>query len=110
MSDVGEIAGAVGGIANLLRPLVEDAIANKIDKEHQDHVNEIQEAFSNRDPDKLWNVLAGMCNEAGYPPTPSGGVGANRCSISYELLHSLVLCTADAIQLRKYCVKLVNKG
>jgi hypothetical protein len=115
-----EIATAVGGVAGIIRPLVERAVADAIDSEHQNNENKIQEAFISRNPDDLWAISDKLLLDAGHPPTPAGRTGADKTSehlsdspdritdgffISSQLLHCFLLSTGDGVQLRKYLIK-----
>lgn len=104
-----EVAGAISGITGIIKPLVDRAVAESIDKEHQNYENDIQNGFMGG-PDALWTVLQRLLLDSGHPTTPGGGSGENVPAksgrfIDDESLHSLLLTAADCVQLRKYLVK-----
>jgi hypothetical protein len=110
---IGEIAGALGGVLGIVKPLVDRAVAETIDKEHQNHEEKIQDAFMQGNADALWAVTYELLLDSGHPPTPSGRTGSENIApsnvpgrfISNELLHDLLLTAADNVQFRKYMVK-----
>jgi hypothetical protein len=106
MSDVGDVAKAVTSVADVLRPVIEEAIAEKYDKEHFNYVNEITKDFST--PDALRELTFRLCVTAGRPPATIGDV---RVEIGAAELQSLLLIAADAIRDRKYIVRtLAQRG
>lgn len=100
MSDIGQVAGAIKSVADLLKPLVEEGLAQRYDKEYHESIVTIQNAFAENslDSDAFRIFIDRMCNEAAHPLTPTGDIKLGR----RELLHSLLLIAAEAIRDRKY--------
>lgn len=105
MSDVGEVAHAIGSLADVARPLIENALAEKYDKERRENVDDVQDAFVRRDPDALHRVCWRLCNDANHPPTATGDV---RMAVEPGVLHALLLCACDAIYGRRALVRLME--
>lgn len=106
MSDVGEVAGAVHSIADLLRPLVETAIVEKYERQRINYGNAISNAFLGT-PDDMWAVACRLLNDCNHPATPSGGNGA-LIGIPREMLFNLLQVAADSIRDRNYMVKYIE--
>ncbi len=105
-SPVSAVANAVASVSNLLRPLVETAVAEKYERKHLNDINQIQHAMVYDSPDELWSIAQRLSNECGHPPTPTGGHG--KC-VPVGLLHALLLCAAEAIRDRNYMVKVIDQ-
>lgn len=101
MSDVGAVAGAVTSVVDAIRPFLEEGLAQRYDKEYNENIIKIQEAFIKNDPDGLWSTSCELLNSSGHPPTPAGLVQDN-FTIPRSLVHSLLLVAADCIRERKY--------
>ena len=106
------VATAVSSVADLIRPMVEEHLAQKYDNEHRERVIEWQNALADANfvtrADRMWELLHRMLLDAGYPPAPTWGTGAN-VSVPAALLHALALATMAKVRDDKYIARMIQK-
>lgn len=107
MSDVSEIAGAVSSVSDLVAGILDRADRDGPQKELNENINRIQNAFAENDldSDSFRLFVSRLCNDAGKPLTPGGDVHTAR----REYLHSSLLAIAELAYARKIIARIVAK-
>lgn len=105
MSDVGEVAGAVTSITDLIGGILSRQDRDGPDKEFNENIRTLQEAFANNqlDSDNFRLFLDRLFIQSGAPLTPTSDPGVGR----RELLHALLLNTISLIKERRYTARYV---
>jgi hypothetical protein len=107
MSDIGEVAGAVSSVSNLVDGILTRADRDAPDKEQHEYIVKIQNAFADNtlDSDEFRCFIDELCNKTGSAITPTRDPGTGR----RELLHALLVNTVALIHERRLTAKLISK-
>lgn len=103
MSDVGEVAGAVKSISDLVGGLLERADRDGPDKKLHENKDNIQNAFARNSLDDQWALYYRLFSDAGYSPTPGGTVGETDREFRHHALHA----AAELIYAKQIIARLV---
>lgn len=107
MSDLGEFAGAVKSVSNLVDGILSRSDRDGPDNEKEENIVTLQNAYAKNelDSDQFRLFIDRLCNKSGNPITAQGDVGAAR----RELLHVLLVNTINLIHERQLTSRAFNK-
>lgn len=89
MGDVGEIAGAVKSVGDLIGGILSRADRDGPEKELNENITKIQNSFANANLDEQWIIAYRLLNDIGNPITPGGSLGDTERQFRHNALISL---------------------
>lgn len=89
MGDIGEIAGAVKSVGDLIGGILSRADRDGPEKELNENITKIQNSFANSDLDQQWVMAYRLLNDVGNPITTGGSVGDTERQFRHNALISL---------------------
>lgn len=106
-SDVGEVAGAVKSVSDLVDGILTRADRDGPDKEQNEFTTILQNAFAGNqlDSDEFRLFIDKLLNLTNNPLTPTGDIGFGR----RELIHALLVNTISLIHERRLTARLINQ-
>ncbi len=105
MTDVGDVAGAVKSISDLVDGILTRADRDEPDKEHDDNITRIQNGFATANLDDQYVLSYKLLVNAGLAPTPSRDVGESERSFRHEFM----IAVANLIYERKLAIRALSK-
>lgn len=105
MSDVGQVAGAITSVSNLIDGILERADRDGPDKELNESIIEIQNSFANNDLDEQYRIMYKLFTNIGHPPSANGNVGGSE----REFRHSSLLIATELKYARQIISRLISK-
>lgn len=102
-SDIGEVAGAVSSVSDLIGGMLERADRDALEKEFNENIIAIQNSFADNNLDAQYRVMYKLFSDAGYPPTPGGSVG----DAERQFRHTSFLIASQLIHERKLISRLI---
>lgn len=106
MTDIGEVAHALGSISDLIGGALSRADRDEPEKERNENANKVQNSFANNSPDDQWAMAYRLYNAAGSPLTP-GLVGKDG---DREFKHRSMLMAVELIYAKRIIARLVAKS
>ena len=89
MGDIGEIAGAVKSVGDLIGGILSRADRDGPERELNENITKIQNSFADADLDAQWALAYRLLNDIGNPLTPGGPMGDTERQFRHNALISL---------------------
>ncbi len=103
LSDVGEVAHAVGSITDLVGNILDRADRDGPTKTLNEDITKIQNSFIDANLDEQWAIAYRLLANTGHPITPGGYVG----DIERQCRHQFLIATAELKYLRAIVARIV---
>ncbi len=103
MSDIGEVARAVGSVTDLVGNILDRADRDGPTKELHEDITKIQNGFANADLDTQWASAYRLLSDVGHPLTPGGSVG----DTDRQFRHNALISIAELKYLKQIVARLV---
>lgn len=104
-SDVGEVAGAIKSISDLVGGILTRHDRDEPDQHKAERLAVWQDGFARNDVDVLGILVQQLLIDAGHPATPSGNPGLYK----REIFHALGLACIDLVHERELARRAIAK-